>query len=109
MTATTHATAIGSLLAELETLTSRVAAAVTAKDYEGFSALQAQQEKLMSRLLAALSKEALEVLDEQQRDSLCELVRRREAVQAELAQWSEEIRAELVLINQNSRVLKHYR
>ena len=109
MTATTRATAIGPLLAELDVLTSRVAAAVTAKDYEGFSALQAQQEKLMSRLLAALSKEALAALDEPQRASLRDLVCRREAVQAELAQWSEEIRAELVLINQNSRVLKHYR
>ncbi|KMN81918.1 hypothetical protein JW897_03680 [Chromobacterium alkanivorans] len=109
MTATARATALGPLLAELEALTPQVSAAVSAKDYERFSALQAQQEKLMSRLLASLTQEALSGLEETQRDRLRELVRRREAIQADLTQWSEALRSELVLINQNSRVLKHYR
>ncbi|WP_156183759.1 hypothetical protein [Chromobacterium sp. LK1] len=109
MTAATRVAALAPLMAELDALTSELAAVVTAKDYERFSVLQAQQEKLMTRLLAALNKDALAALDEPQRAGLRELVQRREAIQAELAQWSEDVRAELVLINQNSRVLKHYR
>lgn len=109
MTVTTRATALVQLVEELEALTPQVSAAVSAKDYERFSALQAQQEKLMSRLLTSLTQEALSGLEGTQRDRLRELVRRREAIQADLAQWSEALRSELVLINQNSRVLKHYR
>ncbi|OQS42230.1 hypothetical protein [Chromobacterium haemolyticum] len=109
MTAATRATALVELVAELEALTPQVSAAVSAKDYERFSALQVQQEKLMSRLLASLTQEALSGLEDTQRDRLRELVRRREEIQADLVQWSETLRSELVLINQNSRVLKHYR
>lgn len=109
MTATARATTLGQLVAELEALTPQVSAAVSAKDYERFNALQAQQEKLMSRLLASLTQETLSGLEEVQRDRLRELVRRREEIQADLVQWSEALRSELVLINQSSRVLKHYR
>lgn len=109
MTATARAMPLEQLVVELEALTPQVSAAVSAKDYERFNALQAQQEKLMSRLLASLTQETLSGLEEAQRDRLRELVRRREEIQADLVQWSEALRSELVLINQSSRVLKHYR
>lgn len=94
-------------IAELERLTALALEAAKAKQYELFAELYERQEVGLQALLQQMKTEA-NTLAPSARDGWGRVVKLREETQAVLASWLDELKSELAVVNQNSKLLKTY-
>ncbi|MDF0604211.1 hypothetical protein HZU77_000885 [Neisseriaceae bacterium TC5R-5] len=99
---------LNALLTELERLTPLVLEAIEQKKYKDFLVLQLQQKQYMDKLLTRLSAAVLTALPTAERSRLQVLLTERQQIELAIAAWAEGLKQDLMVMNQNSRVIHHY-
>lgn len=94
-------------IAELERLASLALGAAKAKQYELFVELYERQEAGLRALLQQMKTED-NSLPPATRENWLRVVRLREETQTQLVAWLDDVKSELAVISQNSRLFKTY-
>ncbi|AXE29224.1 hypothetical protein DK842_04415 [Chromobacterium phragmitis] len=97
------------LIEELESLTRELLEAATRRDRPRFSALYERSEAGVSQLLKELGDNGRDSLSETQRETLRRVLIVREEAQQQVSGWAKQIKAELRVLSQSSKLNRQYK